>query len=84
MGEAGKDPIKLEQAFIMFKINGGALQAYQMDRVETQNDGFRRTTGMQHTFSHDLVVADEIEYSFHYTYKGVPYSSEWETFTVQW
>ena len=76
--EFGLDTIKLEEAYIIYKYNGGNLQAFKMEREELQNDGFREITGMAYQFPVDLQEGDSIEYSFHYVYRGVPYSTPWE------
>lgn len=82
MGELGLDSEKLEVAYVTYKINGGAEQAYKMDRVITQDDGFRFATGVQHTFDQDIVKGDTVEYRLQYIYKGVSYSTAWESQTL--
>ena len=81
-GELGFDPIKLTQAFVSYRVNGGQLFAFEMQRVTTRDDGFSLVTAMQHTFPFDLQSGDEIEYNLTYTYKGVPYTEGPVTFTV--
>ena len=74
-GELGFDSIKLEQATVSYKVNGGSMINAPMTRETIQNDGFRIVTGMQHTFFTDLKAGDEIEYSLYFVYEGVPYTT---------
>ncbi len=79
LGELGEDSIKLEQAFVTYKINGGDQVSFQMNRETLQQDGLRNVTGMKHTLGVDLVEGDTIEYSFYYIFEGIPYTTPWET-----
>ena len=82
-GDLGFDPIKLEEAFVTYSVNGGQLFSFQMQRETVFEDGFRTSTGMVHNFPFEIQSGDEIVYSLQYRYKGVPYTEGPISFTVR-